>query len=146
MDHIIRLRWIPRFFVIGFAVKDHENHTKGECCEFSSEFGIPENSPLLWFTLGEIQWFGISWAADPFCQGLCGSPKLWNHVSKGWRLLVWRNKTDEKFEVKISFLVETTRSENLKNHWISSSFYPFAWEVFRLKVWTQNFWRWQLCW
>ena len=32
-----------------------------------------------------------------------GGPKLGNHVSKVWRLLVRQNKTDEKLDVKISF-------------------------------------------
>jgi len=59
-------------------------------------------------SLGKIHWIGISWA-DPcrplpdYVVSIKGGPKLWNHVSKVWRLLVWRNKTDEKLDVKISF-------------------------------------------
>ena len=40
--------------------------------------------------------------ARDYVVSIMGGPKLWNHVSKVWRLLVWRNKTDEKFdEIKV---------------------------------------------
>ena len=42
-------------------------------------------------------------------------PKLWNHVSKVWRLLVWRNTTDEKLDVKISFFVIILPNMNSPN-------------------------------
>ena len=37
-----------------------------------------------------------------------GGPKLWKHVSNVWRLPVWRNKTDEMLDVKISFYLTIT--------------------------------------
>ena len=46
-----------------------------------------------------------------------GGPKLWNHVSKVWRLLVWWNKTDEKLDVKISFLVVILPNMSSPNFW-----------------------------
>ena len=45
-------------------------------------------------------------------------PKLWNHVSKVWRLLVWRNKTDEKLDVKTSFFVIILTNMDSPNFWL----------------------------
>ena len=44
-----------------------------------------------------------------------GRPKMWNHVSKVWRLLVWWNKTDEKLDMKISFFVIILPNMNSPN-------------------------------
>ena len=46
-----------------------------------------------------------------------GGPQLWNQVSKVWRLLMWRNKTDEKLDMKISFLVVILLNMNSPNFW-----------------------------
>ena len=46
-----------------------------------------------------------------------GGPKRWNHVSKVWRLLVWRNETDEKLDMKISFFVIILPNMNSPNFW-----------------------------
>ena len=53
-------------------------------------------------SVGGIQWIGILWAADSVVS-IKGGLKLWNPVSKVWRLLVWRSTTDEKLDVKINF-------------------------------------------
>ena len=34
-----------------------------------------------------------------------GGYMLWNHVSKVWRFLVWRNQADEKLDMKTSFFL-----------------------------------------
>ena len=47
-----------------------------------------------------MNWDFVGRPPTPAGQGLCGFNKGWsgNHVSKVWRLLVRRSKTDEKFE------------------------------------------------
>ena len=44
-------------------------------------------------------------------------PWLLNKVSKVWRVLVWRNKVDEKFHVKISIFSLISLPKNSPNFW-----------------------------
>ena len=60
------------------------------------KFFPSDSSPTIASIVGEIQWFGISWGRRPlpvrdYVVSIEDGPKLWNHVWKVWRLLVWRN-------------------------------------------------------
>ena len=55
---------------------------------------------MIWDLMGRLPLL-----ARDYVDSIDGGSKLWNHVSKNWRLLVWRNETDEKFELKTSLFV-----------------------------------------
>ena len=51
----------------------------------------------------DLDFYGPPTPARDYVVSLEGGPIMSNHVSKVWWLVVWRNETDEKLDVKTSF-------------------------------------------